>query len=82
MVEAVVKSIEERMDTVEEDIKHIKDSIGTIADIMSAAKTTVRVLVTLGIIFKWLGSLAIGIAAIFALITFAKTGVPPQIHLD
>lgn len=77
-----VDSMMAKMDKHIDDDMKLHASIIELNLILSNIKTAVNFLAILGTIFKWFASIAVGVAALYGLITFYRTGVPPTIRID
>lgn len=81
-IAARLDKVEANQTKVISEIKEMKETMQVVAGFLIYARAGIKVLYILGIAGKWLASIAIGVGALFALITFAKTGVPPKIYMD
>lgn len=81
-VSDICKTDKERISDLEAAVRNIQTDIALVVDILKTIKAGVKFFFVIGMLCKWVGRIALGVAALAALITFAKTGIPPQIHLD
>lgn len=78
MVEIVCKTDKERISDLESAVNSIRTDVALIVDIMTTIKSGVKILFIIGVVGKWLASVAVGVGAAIALIVFLKTGKPPN----
>lgn len=72
IAEARFKALESKVDGISTDLKDL-------LFIFNGAKAGARVIIALGKIAKWVGSIALAVAAVWAVVSSIKTGVPPSI---
>lgn len=78
-LEARMGVLEGGMSEVNASVASIQTSVGLVIDILNTIKGGVRFFFVLGVIAKWCTTVMLGVAAIFALITWIKTGSLPKI---
>lgn len=81
----LVQKIEDLNDTMQDHIKtdaEIHKSITELTAFLGNLKTGLRVLAFLSVLGKWMAGVAIGLVAAAGLISWIKTGTPPNISAD
>lgn len=72
-------TLDDRVKKLELDVAAIKKDTSELVLIFKNAKLGVHILVGLGKIAKWVGSVAVACIAIWALIYGIKAGIPPSL---